>query len=92
MRRVCSMCGRYLFTVGQRVEFEGQDGRDLYEEQTGKEYYCILTTEAKQSMYSVHDRMPLVLPEDQVVSWLQSTEDAKHLVPTELDKIDVEAQ
>lgn len=71
---------------------EGQDGRDLYAEQAGKEYYCILTTAANQSMYSVHDRMPLILPEDQVVSWLQSMDDAKHLVPTELDKIDVETQ
>ena len=32
--------------------------------------FIILTTEANDSMRKVHDRMPLILPENQIMDWI----------------------
>ena len=32
--------------------------------------FIILTTEANDSMRKVHDRMPLILPENQIKDWI----------------------
>ena len=35
-----------------------------------EEYFVILTTQANESVKPVHDRMPLVLEREEIVSWL----------------------
>ena len=42
----------------------------LYNRYQGEDRFVILTTEANDSMRPVHDRMPLVLEQDEVHKWL----------------------
>ena len=67
----------------------------LYAIRDGAPCYCILTTEANESMRSVHDRMPLVLTKNQLGPWLSDPGAARKLLqtaPPELGKRDEEAQ
>ncbi len=51
--------------------------------------FCILTTAANRSMAPVHDRMPLVLPEDLALSWILEEERMREiltLTPRDLDR------
>ena len=40
----------------------------------GENCFIILTTEANAGMRSVHDRMPLILPEEDVIPWIQEAD------------------
>lgn len=42
----------------------------IFDVRSGIPCYCILTTEANDSMRGVHDRMPLVLTSEQLEPWL----------------------
>ena len=42
----------------------------FYNQFEGEERFIILTTEANASMQRVHDRMPLILPKDQIEEWI----------------------
>lgn len=51
--------------------------------------YVILTTDANESMKEVHTRMPLVIPKEDIASWImdyQATNDILHRVPPQLVK------
>lgn len=66
----------------------------LYQQIEGENRYVILTTKANDSVSQVHERMPLVLPEDHIQEWISDREYAvsaltqmphpltKHLVET----------
>lgn len=61
----------------------------------GKFCYCVLTTEANESMREVHSRMPLVLTREQIVPWLEESEEAKTILrgnPSLLKKAAADAQ
>ena len=50
--------------------------------------FVILTTQANASMELVHDRMPLILEEDEMTDWLyqdDKTEEFLHKIPCQLD-------
>lgn len=67
----------------------------LYEKREGENWYCILTTAANHSMSPIHHRMPLVLRQEQVDTWLREPQEASlllHTVPPELDVTSAEAQ
>lgn len=53
------------------------------------EHFVVLTTAANHSMKPVHDRMPLLLQEDEVADWIldsKKTETFLHQVPFLLDR------
>ncbi len=59
----------------EKNTFRRQDGRTMflagfYDIIGNKERFVILTTQANDSMRSVHDRMPLVLEERQLEDWI----------------------
>lgn len=67
----------------------------LYDWRDGKFCYCILTTQANESMQEIHPRMPLVLTRDQIVPWLQRPEEAGRILktnPPQLVKTATDAQ
>ena len=67
----------------------------LYAVRDGKPCYCILTTQANESMREVHHRMPLVLRKDQIAPWLeqpQAAGDFLHMTPPLLSKVSADAQ
>lgn len=68
-----------------KVTFEREDGRPLYlagfyNEFDGQERFVILTTAANETMQDVHDRMPLILEENELNDWLFDDEKAEHLL------------
>jgi putative SOS response-associated peptidase YedK len=51
--------------------------------------YVILTTEANESMKDIHNRMPLVIPKEEIGTWItdnQATNDLLKRVPPQLIK------
>ena len=57
--------------------------------------YCILTTEANDSMREVHDRMPLVLTKEQIETWITNTTETTSLLrmtPPRLEKRPMDGQ
>ena len=67
----------------------------LYSVRDGKPSYVILTTDANGSMREVHHRMSLVLPKDQVASWLTEPEAADgflRMTPPELERTAADGQ
>ena len=83
---------KYLFKIpgNDTVYMAG-----VYEEYAGKEYFCILTTEANASVREVHHRMPLVLAREDVPAWLNGGPAAGALLggtPPELSRESRESQ
>ena len=67
----------------------------LYTIQDGQLRYCILTTEANDSMREIHHRMPLVLRKDQIAPWLEQPETSGeflNMAPPQLERSAVDAQ
>ena len=67
----------------------------LYMIQDGQPRYCILTTEANDSMREIHHRMPLILRKDQIAPWLEQPEVSSvflKMVPPQLERIAADAQ
>ena len=59
----------------QQFRFSLQDGQPLYmaavwDKRGGMDCFCIITTEANDSVRPTHGRMPLLLPPDQLEPWL----------------------
>ena len=52
----------------------------IYEETPAGRHFCILTTAANASMEPVHDRMPVVLHEDEMRIWLLDPAQAMRLL------------
>ena len=53
------------------------------------EHFVILTTAANASMEPVHDRMPLILEEREIASWIlddEKAEDILHKTPCLLER------
>lgn len=78
-----------------KIQFERMDQKVLYMAgiwKPGIESNCfvILTTTANTSVISVHNRMPLILEQNEIENWIfdhQFIEYAVHKVPVELNKI-----
>ncbi|MDO4523688.1 MAG: SOS response-associated peptidase family protein [Eubacteriales bacterium] len=52
----------------------------FYDIMSNEERFVILTTQANESMRSVHDRMPLVLEANQLESWLFEPEQTENIL------------
>lgn len=81
LKRRCVVLASGFYEWNQAKEkavFEHLDGRMLYFagffDYRGQDFaiprFVILTTEANDSMKSIHDRMPLLLREEQIEDWL----------------------
>lgn len=67
----------------------------IYNVRDGVPCYCILTTDANDSIREVHDRMPPVLEREQIVPWLSdtgATERILSIIPPLLSKKPMDAQ
>ena len=51
----------------------------LYKNENGLPHFVILTREASDSVKPVHDRMPLILPEELIDKWIDPFADARDL-------------
>lgn len=87
--------------AGEKAVFEQAGGGALYfagcyRWQEGQLCFVILTTDANESMKSVHDRMPLILNRDEAAVWLKTGEEYRRLlgiVPARLKRtMDFEQQ
>lgn len=61
----------------------------FYNEFKGERRYIILTTEPNESVRNIHNRMPVVLPKEQLENWVFHGNDAMdilHKVPPLLEK------
>ena len=61
----------------------------VYRMEKGVPRFVILTTQANESMVKIHDRMPLIIKEEQIEEWLGGMEGCKALlgqVPEKLKK------
>lgn len=65
----------YWFETGKAMYLAG-----IYEETPAGRHFCILTTAANASMEPVHDRMPVVLHEDEMRIWLLDPAQAMRLL------------
>lgn len=76
----------------EKVTFKAFDDRILYMAGVWKHYeessrFVILTTNANESVINVHDRMPLILEENEVTDWIldsKSVDYMIHKVPAQL--------
>ena len=100
-RCVIPSTGFYEWDADRRKYYFTLPGEDalymagLYEIRDGQPCYCILTTAANESMWEIHDRMPLVLEREQIWSWLAESEQALeylHMTPPQLKKEPADGQ
>lgn len=81
-------------SLKEKSKFHRRDEEPLYfagffEMIDNEEYFVILTTQANESMRTVHDRMPLILEKNQIWDWLMDEEAAEkilHQKPVELER------
>ena len=87
----------HFYEWNQRKEkntFKSKDGEILYlagflDIIENEEHFVILTTEANASTKPVHDRMPLILRQDQIEDWLRDEKAAEAMLcqtPEELKR------
>ena len=77
-----------------KATFSREDQRTLYMSGfynllNGQDCFIVITTAANESVKSVHDRMPLILSEDEVEDWIMEDSfwrTALHSVPMQLQK------
>lgn len=68
---------KYLFTLPEKQELYMAG---LWNEFAGENRFVILTTKPNQSVADIHNRMPLVLMQNQIRSWLLDTDAAMQLL------------
>lgn len=68
---------KYLFRIPEKklLYMAG-----LYKEFQGERRYVILTTEPNSSIADVHNRMPVVLPEDMLATWVMDGDMAEQIL------------
>lgn len=70
---------KYLFTspVNNVIYMAG-----LYNDFEGERRFVILTKEANSSVDEIHNRMPVILTKDKILSWLNDNEFTDYLIET----------
>ncbi|MCB6607493.1 SOS response-associated peptidase family protein [[Clostridium] symbiosum] len=71
--------------AGEKAVFEPAAGRKLYfagcyRFEGDEPHFVILTTEPNESVRKIHDRMPLILKQEQLESWLSAGGDYRELL------------
>ncbi|NLJ97177.1 MAG: SOS response-associated peptidase [Clostridiales bacterium] len=80
---------KYLFRM------EGYDAlymAGLYNFYQNEMRFVILTTDANESIHDIHHRMPLVIPKNQIETWIMDdkvTNDILHRIPPMLTRVEV---
>lgn len=80
--------------AGEKAVFEPEKRETLYfagvyRMEDGMPRFVILTTQANESMVKIHDRMPLIIKQEQIEEWLGGLESSRALlgqVPERLKK------
>lgn len=76
---------KYLFTLpGEGALYMA----GLYALRDGRPCYCILTTEANESMRAVHPRIPLVLQREQAAAWLDDPQAVAGILRLQLPRLE----
>lgn len=52
----------------------------LYNDYQGERRYVIMTTAANESIINVHDRMPVIVPREQINRWITDTDAALQII------------
>lgn len=97
LRRRCVIpsTGFYEWDAGKRKYLFRLEGTNtlymagVYTMHLEEPRYVILTTAANESMKDIHDRMPLVIPKQEITAWImdpQATNELLHRVPPLLIK------
>lgn len=71
--------------AGEKAVFEAATGKELYfagcyRFEGAEPHFVILTTEPNESVRKIHDRMPLILTQEQLESWLSDGGDYRELL------------
>ena len=53
----------------------------LYRIENGLPFFVILTKDAGEELRQIHDRMPLILPEDKIIDWIDPSKRAEDVLP-----------
>ena len=56
----------------------------LYRIQSGLPYFVILTREPSDELKRIHDRMPLILPQERIKEWIDPKTDPSTIIPYSL--------
>ena len=62
----------------------------LYRIEAGLPVFTVLTRDPSDSVRRIHDRMPLILPEDLIAPWINPTTDPTELLPYALTEMELE--
>ena len=75
---------KYLFRLpGEQTLYMA----GIYREYEGIRRYVILTTAANASMKSIHDRMPVILPRDEMQMWMCDIDEALRYLHAEMPEL-----
>ena len=94
-RCIIPACGFYEWNKNKERIYFTQPNQNIiymagiYNFYNEKIRFVILTTGANQSIVDVHDRMPLILPKDQLQTWLSDSSKTQNLlkqIPTILER------
>lgn len=94
-RCIIPACGFYEWNKNKERIYFTQPNQNIiymagiYNFYNEKSRFVILTTGANQSIVDVHDRMPLILPKDQLQTWLSDSSKTQNLlkqIPTILER------
>lgn len=71
--------------AGEKAVFEAATGKELYfagcyRFEGAEPHFVILTTEPNEAVRKIHDRMPLILTQEQLESWLSDGGDYRELL------------
>lgn len=91
MKRRCIIMAKHFYEWDRnknKVTFTWPESPSIYMAGFYKRYedgdrFIILTTKANESMSPVHDRMPLILPEDQLEAWIYEDSKVKEFLRRE---------
>ena len=49
--------------------------------------FTVLTREPSEELKNIHDRMPVVMPEDAIADWINPEKNAEELIPLALSEM-----
>ena len=62
----------------------------LYRIEDGYPVFVVLTREPTPELSRIHDRMPLMLPEEKIEDWINPSSDPKEIIPYALENMVIE--
>ena len=59
----------------------------LYRIENGLPYFVILTKDAEGELKDIHDRMPLILPKEKIVDWIDPGQIPEQVLPFAVGRV-----